>query len=34
VRAVTAVLYWLSNPIWVGGKLAAATIATLNRSSP
>jgi glutamate:GABA antiporter len=28
--AVTAVLYWLSNPIWVGGTLTAATIATLN----
>ncbi len=28
--AVTAILYWLSNPIWVGGTLTAATIATLN----
>jgi glutamate:GABA antiporter len=28
--SVTAVLYWLSNPIWVGGTLAATTIATLN----
>src|SRR5579863_10579634 len=30
VGAVTAVLYWLSNPLWVGGTLTAATIATLN----
>jgi len=28
--AVTAILYWLSNPLWVGGTLTAATIATLN----
>jgi amino acid transporter len=28
--AVTAVLYWLSNPIWMGGTLSAAVIATLN----
>jgi glutamate:GABA antiporter len=28
--SVTAVLYWLSNPIWIGGTLAATTIATLN----
>jgi amino acid transporter len=28
--AVTAVLYWLSNPIWIGGTLTASTIATLN----
>jgi glutamate:GABA antiporter len=28
--AVTAILYWLSNPLWVGGSLTAATIATLN----
>ena len=28
--AVTAVLYWLSNPIWVGGTLAATTIAALD----
>ncbi len=28
--AVTAVLYWLSNPIWIGGTLTATTIATLN----
>src|SRR5215469_15142248 len=28
--AVTAVLYWLSNPIWIGGTLSAATIASLN----
>src|SRR5580692_10236295 len=30
VGAVTAILYWLSNPLWVGGTLTAATIATLN----
>jgi amino acid transporter len=28
--AVTAVLYWLSNPIWMGGTLSATVIATLN----
>src|SRR6266566_6287207 len=28
--SITAVLYWLANPIWVGGTLAAVTIATLN----
>lgn len=28
--AVTAILYWLSNPLWVGGTLSAATIAALN----
>jgi glutamate:GABA antiporter len=28
--SITAVLYWLSNPIWVGGTLAASAIATLN----
>ena len=28
--AVTAVLYWLSNPIWVGGTLTATTIAALD----
>lgn len=28
--AVTAVLYWLSNPIWIGGTLSATAIATLN----
>jgi amino acid transporter len=28
--SITAVLYWLSNPIWVGGTLAATAIATLN----
>ena len=28
--SITAVLYWLSNPIWVGGTLSATTIATLN----
>ena len=30
VGAVTAVLYWLTNPIWIGGTLAATAIATLN----
>ncbi len=28
--AVTAILYWLSNPLWVGGTLSAATIETIN----
>jgi glutamate:GABA antiporter len=28
--AVTAILYWLSNPLWVGGTLTASTIASLN----
>ena len=28
--AVTAMLYWLSNPVWVGGTLTATTIAALN----
>ena len=28
--AVTSILYWLSNPLWVGGSLTATTIATLN----
>jgi len=28
--AVTAVLYWLSNPIWLGGTLTATTIAALD----
>jgi len=30
VGSVTAVLYWLTNPIWIGGALAATAIATLN----
>src|SRR5258708_2187314 len=28
--AVTSILYWLSNPLWVGGSLTAATIAALD----
>jgi glutamate:GABA antiporter len=28
--AVASVLYWLSNPLWVGGTLTATTIAALN----
>jgi glutamate:GABA antiporter len=28
--SVTAILYWLSNPTWIGGTLTASTIATLN----
>jgi glutamate:GABA antiporter len=28
--AITAVLYWLSNPIWLGGTLAAGAIAALD----
>jgi hypothetical protein len=30
VGSVTAVLYWPTNPIWIGGTLAATAIATLN----
>lgn len=30
VGAVTAILYWLSNPLWVGGTLTAATIAAID----
>jgi len=28
--SVTAILYWLSNPIWLGGTLAATAIATMD----
>jgi glutamate:GABA antiporter len=28
--AVTAILYWLSNPLWIGGSLTAATIVAIN----
>jgi len=28
--AVTAILYWLSNPTWIGGTLTASTIAALD----
>jgi glutamate:GABA antiporter len=28
--AITAILYWLSNPIWIGGTLSAGAIAALN----
>ncbi|TMF51759.1 MAG: amino acid permease, partial [Chloroflexi bacterium] len=28
--AITAVLYWLSNPIWLGGTLAATAIAAMD----
>jgi amino acid transporter len=28
--AVTSILYWLSNPVWIGGTLTATAIATLN----
>jgi glutamate:GABA antiporter len=28
--SVTAILYWLSNPVWIGGTLTASTIAALN----
>jgi amino acid transporter len=30
VGAVTAILYWLSNPLWIGGSLTATTIAMLD----
>ncbi len=28
--ALTAVFYWMSNPVWMGGSLVAAAIAALN----
>jgi glutamate:GABA antiporter len=28
--SITAVLYWLTNPIWIGGTLTATAIATIN----
>src|ERR1700728_3859257 len=28
--AVTAILYWLSNPTWIGGTLTASTIAAVD----
>ena len=28
--SVTAILYWLSNPTWIGGTLTASTIAVLD----
>src|SRR5207237_9933157 len=28
--ALTAILYWLSNPIWIGGTLSATAIAALQ----
>jgi glutamate:GABA antiporter len=28
--SITAILYWLSNPTWIGGTLTASTIATLD----
>jgi amino acid transporter len=28
--SITAVLYWISNPIWMGGSLTAVAIATIN----
>jgi len=28
--SITAVLYWLSNPIWIGGTLAASSIAAVQ----
>jgi glutamate:GABA antiporter len=30
IGSITAVLYWLTNPIWIGGTLTATAIATLN----
>jgi len=27
---LTAILYWISNAIWIGGSLAAVTIASIN----
>ncbi len=26
----TAVIYWLSNPVWIGGTLAATSVAAIN----
>ncbi len=28
--AMTSVFYWMSNPVWMGGSLAAVTVATIN----
>jgi glutamate:GABA antiporter len=28
--SITAILYWLSNPTWIGGTLTASTIATID----
>jgi amino acid transporter len=28
--ALTSVFYWMSNPVWMGGTLAAAVVATIN----
>ena len=28
--AVTSILYWLSNPLWIGGTLSAATISAID----
>src|ERR671930_2631833 len=28
--SITAILYWLSNPIWIGGTLSATAIAAIN----
>ena len=28
--SLTSVFYWMSNPVWMGGSLAAITVATIN----
>ena len=28
--SLTSVFYWMSNPVWMGGTLAATTVATIN----
>jgi glutamate:GABA antiporter len=28
--SLTSVFYWMSNPVWMGGSLAAVTVATIN----
>jgi amino acid transporter len=28
--AMTSVFYWMSNPVWMGGSLAAVTVGTIN----
>jgi len=29
--AITAVMYWISNPVWLGGTLAVTAIAAMDR---
>ena len=32
--AVTAVMYWISNPVWLGGTLSVVAIAAMDTSGP